>query len=95
MLKYIRNPRKYKNPKTQLSICSFNYQHFLVKKRIRKGVPNCFRGIVWRLLAKVKSKKKKYDKGYYQRQIKKMENTDIYEEIRLDLVRTFPKYSFY
>ena len=61
-----------------------------LKERIRKGIPSCYRGKVWCLLADIESLKSNYPENYYS-DLKSLEAQKTVEtDISVDLNRTFP-----
>lgn len=71
-----------------------------MKKLIRKGIPDCFRGYVWLSLANIEYYKQ--NSGISYRKMVEMNNNKTYEnytaaekEILKDLNRTFPNNTFF
>lgn len=65
---------------------------FLVKKKVRKGIPDCLRGKVWLKLANTEGYLK--DCPYNFQDIIK-DPSESYNEIILDVQRTFPNHVFF
>lgn len=73
------------------------YQHlyYKLKHRVRKGIPDCYRGYVWYVLGEVQkymeSNKGVYEKFLYEDSF----NYETENTIACDIDRTFPSHTFY
>lgn len=79
-----------------------------MKKKIRKGIPDCLRGIVWIKLSQITKIKQEVNETYnvknkilpiisinfLPKQLKEA-NSPYENEIRLDVNRTFPNHAFF
>ncbi|CAG9322600.1 unnamed protein product [Blepharisma stoltei] len=61
-----------------------------LKKRIRKGVPDCLRGRVWSELAEIEKFRTQYAKDYYKNLSETECESIAVRDILLDINRTFP-----
>jgi len=59
---------------------------------LRKGIPDKFRGIIWKRLSKTEELKKEHP-GLYAQLL--TQRTQYEKQILLDIVRTFPKHVFF
>ncbi|CAG9336187.1 unnamed protein product [Blepharisma stoltei] len=60
-----------------------------LKKRIRKGIPDCLRGVVWTKLANIQTIKNEYTENYYKNLTELDSNTVSIQDITRDYYRTF------
>jgi len=64
----------------------------VIKRRIRKGIPDCFRSTVWRDIAGIDVLKDSQSPDYYQRLAEREVVTKVSKDIDKDLDRTFPNH---
>ena len=75
-----------------------NWDHYVLSKqdklknRIRKGIPNCFRGRAWYLLSGAEAIKQNYPDNHYESLLALEAQRNVEIEITLDLDRTFPNH---
>ena len=65
---------------------------FIVKKRVRKGTPDCFRGTAWLRLARTENIRLELKDPYSKL---KEGLSEANNDIELDINRTFPNHPFF
>ncbi|CAG9316546.1 unnamed protein product [Blepharisma stoltei] len=63
-----------------------------VKKRVRKGIPDCLRGKVWAEFAEIEQLKSNYPENYYSNLTNFESDNVSIRDIMLDIHRTFPNH---
>ncbi|CAG9324962.1 unnamed protein product [Blepharisma stoltei] len=63
-----------------------------IKKRVRKGIPDCLRGRVWAELAQIRQLKSTYGENYYKTLLETETDAISAEDIMRDIDRTFPEH---
>jgi hypothetical protein len=72
----------------------FKNNYSKVKKRTRKGIPDCLRGYIWCVFGSV-SKYKEMNKDLYYRIVTEDISPTEEASIRKDIGRTFPKHHLF
>lgn len=69
----------------------FNKNPKMVRRRVRKGIPDAVRGFVWKKLADCESVQSKAPRNYYHATLT-LETSEWEAHIERDIHRTFPKH---
>lgn len=68
-----------------------------LKRRIRKGIPDAFRGEIWKRLGGVAECRRRHPEGLYEMLVSRTDVPDpeVYQSIERDINRTFPRHEMF